>query len=371
MTRQPVYIAPKRDNVARAVLHRSGITAVDKLAVVTPTAAKNDNITGVMAASAHYYAVAPGNRYGPVTPTQGSGAITPTLNKTIDIAIAQVTGAEWYDIFFSTDAQPLWVGRITESMRANGCAITAVGTAASVYQVETVQVTAGASAAGTLVITVTGAPLTGGAKAVNCDVAEGDDAAAVAVKIRAALNADADVGAAYTAGGSTDSVTLTADAGADNDATLEITLTDADSTSVTFGASGNTTWGIAPGKVNVRLVGTGVADNADPFKFNNAYTPASVTAVDCSDRAHAHVYVSVAVTDLRSAPTLILVPFIKNYTSSNFAMGTPQTITLLTANNKSLMQIFDVDVNGASGLVVLVDTITGQGTAATVHIELS
>jgi hypothetical protein len=370
---QPVFVTARRDNAKSAILHRSAIAAVDRLTSPTPTAAKNDNITGVMAAAAHYYGISAGNRYGAATPVLGAGTITPTVNKTVDVAIEQVTGAEWYDVFYSTAAAPLWLGRITEAMRANGCAITAVGTAAAVYQVETVQVTHIADSAGTLVLTITGAPLAGGAKIVNCDVAASDTAAQVAVKVRAALSADADVGAAYTAGGSTDYVSATAKVGAANDATLEIALTDADSTGVTFGASVNTTWGIDPGKCSVRLVGTGVATNAAPFTANNAFTPAAtgITAIDCAGKTTAHIYTKCAVTDLRSLPTLKIAPFIKNYTTGDFAQGTVVDIAPMSDVSHGLIQVSDVDVNGASGLVVLVHTITGQGTTATIHVELS
>jgi hypothetical protein len=80
-----------------------------------------------MANAEHKVAVAPGNIYGSagVTPIV---TVTPTLNKTVDITMPQVVGATYYDIFFSTDAAPLWLGRVTEAERATGVAITAVGT---------------------------------------------------------------------------------------------------------------------------------------------------------------------------------------------------------------------------------------------------
>jgi hypothetical protein len=371
---QPVFITGRRDNGDRSslLLHRDGVTSADKLATVTPTAAKNDNITGVMAASAHYFAVAPGNRYGPVTPTKGSGTITPTLNKTVDVAITQVTGAEWYDIFYSTDAEPKWVGRVTEAMRANGCAITAVGTSAAVYQVETATVVGTVTGAGNAAVVVTANGMTGSPKTINVTVEIGDNAAAVAGKIRTALAADSAVAALFGVSGTGATVVLTKLAGAANDATLNISVDNGTCTGLTTAAtSANTTWGIDPGKVNVRLVGTGAATNADPFKFNNAYTPASVAAINCDGKTTAHVLIKLAVTDLRSAPTLVLLPFLKNYTSGDFVQHTAQTITLLTAAGKCLEQTFDVDVNGASGFVVLIDTITGEGAACTIHVELS
>ena len=41
---------------------------------------------------------------------------------------AQSAGATVYDLFLSTAAAPLWVARITETQRAAGVTITAVGT---------------------------------------------------------------------------------------------------------------------------------------------------------------------------------------------------------------------------------------------------
>lgn len=109
------------------ISHRSALTAVDKCPAITITAADQAGVVGVMAAAEHKVAVSPGNEYGPV----GASvivAVTPTVNKTVDVTIPQSTDATYYDVFFSTDAAPKWVGRVTEAQRAAGCAITAVGT---------------------------------------------------------------------------------------------------------------------------------------------------------------------------------------------------------------------------------------------------
>jgi len=258
------YEIMKRDttklsqNRTAGVLHRSAIAAVDKLANVTITAADQAGVVGVMANAVHRVAVAPGNKWG----TVGASAIvtvTPTLDKTVDITVPQSAGAEYYDVFFSTDAAPLWLGRVTEAQRAAGCAITAVGV---------------------------------------------------------------------------------------------------------VGAGGSA------GVVNVRLVGTGIATTNAVFAQNNAYTPASVTEIDTTGRQKAYIYVKSAVTDLRSAPTLTIIPFLKNQISGEFHQGTAQAVLLLSALGQSLEQVFEVDVDGATGLVVLVGTISGQGATATIHVEL-
>jgi hypothetical protein len=110
--------------------HRSAVTAVDKCIVAAVTIADQTGTVGVMAAVEHKCCVAPGNIYGSagVSPIV---TVTPTVNKTVDVSIAQVVGATYYDIFFSTDAAPLWVGRVTEAQRLSGIAITAVGTTAA------------------------------------------------------------------------------------------------------------------------------------------------------------------------------------------------------------------------------------------------
>lgn len=121
-----------------------------------------------------------------------------------------------------------------------------------VKQVETVQVTAGASAAGDLVVRVTAAGMTNSPKDVTVPVTTDDDTAAeVAAKIRTALAADVDVSAFFTVGGTSDNVILTAKLEAANDGTLAIALQDADSSGVTFGASGNTTAGVVHDKISV------------------------------------------------------------------------------------------------------------------------
>ncbi len=117
---------------------------------------------------------------------------------------------------------------------------------APVQQVETVAVTNPSSGVGTLVVTVTGAGLDGGSKQVNTAVTGDDNTAAlVAAKVRDAISADQDVAALFTVSGADADVILTAKTAAADDATLEITLTNADSTGVTFGASANTTAGVA------------------------------------------------------------------------------------------------------------------------------
>lgn len=123
---------------------------------------------------------------------------------------------------------------------------------APVTQIETISVTHKADLKGTIVIAVTAANMTNSPKSVNVSVDENDSTVnLVAAKIRAALTADADVGAFFTVSGSDAEVNLTAKTDAANDATMAMALTDAPASGVTVGASQNTTAGVALDKVSV------------------------------------------------------------------------------------------------------------------------
>lgn len=135
------------------------------------------------------------------------------------------------------------------SVSAVGSAITVnLATNAGTAQVETATVGSGASASADVIVTVTGAGITGSPLAVNVAVTNGDTAAQVATKIRAALNATAAITALYTVGGTGADVTLTKTVAAANDGTLNVAIDGTtNSTGVADAASSaNTTAGVAP-----------------------------------------------------------------------------------------------------------------------------
>lgn len=243
---------------ATGTLHRSAITATDKLAVITITAA--DSATaGSLTAVSHGIGVAPGNIYG----TVGMSAlvtVTPTVNKSIDITIPQCAGATYYDICLSTaPTAPLWVARVTEAQRAAGCAVTAVGT---------------------------------------------------------------------------------------------------------VGAGGSA------GVVNVQVVGTGIASTNAVFAQNNAYTPATPTAVNCTGVMKVRVLVKVALTDLRAAPSLNLIPFMQNKTDTTiWHQGTITPVLLVAGIGQSFYQEFEMYVDGTPGLVILISSVVGQGAAVSIWVD--
>jgi hypothetical protein len=258
-----IFTIPVNANRNGGILHRNAITAVDKL--VTPTVGEASAVTesgSSLPASALNYTVSAGNRWGPTVPA-ALQAVTPTLHQAVRFAITQVAGAVYYDIFLSTDAAPLWVGRITEAQRAaGGFIISTVGT--------------------------------------------------------------------VTAGG-----------------------------------------GAPAGSIDIGIVGTGLAWNVNPFAANNAYTPATPTLIDCAGYSRAHIHVELAVTDLRSLPTLGIIPFFQDQTSNaDWFAGAVKTVNLLTAVGQPLENDIELDVDGATGLAVLIDTISGQGAACSIWVEL-
>jgi hypothetical protein len=260
-----VVDAGQNANRNAGVLHRSAINATDVLAVAgTLTLTAQTEAGSVLANVAYHVLVSAGNRWGNALVGADPGAITPTASQAIRCAFAQVTGAEWYDIFLSTAVNPLWVGRITEAQRAaGGFIISTVGT--------------------------------------------------------------------VTAGG-----------------------------------------GAPAGGVDLGAIGTGLASNVNPFAVNNAYRPTTVTPIACGGFGTAHLHIKLAVTDLRSLPTLVVTPFYQDQTSTtDWFQGAQQTLTFLTAAGQPLCQNLDLTVAGATGLVVLVQAITGQGAAVSIWVELS
>lgn len=242
--------------------HRTGVNAADKLATpVQPTLAAVTEAGSTLANVAYNVSLSAGNRWGS-TPGGVTQAITPTASQAVRVTIAQVAGAEWYDVFLSTGANPLWVGRITEAQRASGgFIISAVGV--------------------------------------------------------------------VSAGG-----------------------------------------GAGAGQVDLGIVGTGLANNVNPFLANNAYRLSNAPELTFQDYQIAYVYPNFSVTDLRSLPTLVYSLFLKNGTTGNYHLAQTQTVNLLTATQQPQLQIFRHVVEGAAGLIVLVDSITGQGASVDFAVEL-
>lgn len=265
---QPVHNQRERwsrPSVANGLIsHRSSITAADKLAVPgTITRAAVTESGSTLANSAYNMAAAAYNRWGSSGPGTKPSSLTPTANQAINMAFAQVTGADGYDLFLSTDANPKWVGRITEAQRAaGGFIISTVGT-----------VTAGGSA--------------------------------------------------------------------------------------------------AAGSVDIGIPGTGLDCTVNPFATNNAVRPDNVTPLDTRNREYIDLLVQLTITDLRSLPSLVLTGYQRNDSStSNWHQFWTQTVSILTAVQQPLEQMFRVTVGGAANVVFLVDSIAGQGASVDLWVDL-
>lgn len=115
--------------------HRTAVVSAD--VVILPTLATTADVaTGgsLVKGTSYKTTVAPGNTFG-------SGGATNILTQAtasdgndthcVDLTVPAVTGATYFDVFLSTDAQPLWVARVTETQRAAGAKVTAVGTVTS------------------------------------------------------------------------------------------------------------------------------------------------------------------------------------------------------------------------------------------------
>jgi hypothetical protein len=251
-----------RTNLA---IHRSAVTAADKLAVPAQLTGADVATGGSLNFNTTYkYNIAANTLLGPTTcPTAASQATANDASAThvVRITTVQTPHAVSYDIFLSTDAAPLWVARISEAQRAAGCTITAVGTVSA---------------------TTPGANL-----------------------------------------------------------------------------------------VDVRVVGTGVASTAAPFGFNNAYDTTGITAVSCVGYTTALIQIKLSVTDLRSAPTIAYIVLGQiQQTGTDWINLAANAPSVLTALRTPLQALSTISIQGCTNLVVLVDTLTGQGASVDVYVDL-
>ena len=115
-----------------------------------------------------------------------------------------------------------------------------------ISQIETITATAGESTgAGNITMTITSATMENSPKAVVVPIVEDDGVNDVGLALRTALEADEDVSAYFTVSGVDASAILTVIDPLANDTTLAFGFIDTATTGVTFGASTNTTAGVA------------------------------------------------------------------------------------------------------------------------------
>lgn len=119
----------------------------------------------------------------------------------------------------------------------------------TVKQIETATVIGTIGTSGNATITVTARGMSNSPKAVSVAVTSGDDASAVALKVRNALAYDTDVSTLFLVSGATDKVILTKHIAAANDTTLNIAIANGTCTGLTA----------APTSANT-LAGTGLSN---------------------------------------------------------------------------------------------------------------
>lgn len=132
--------------------------------------------------------------------------------------------------------------------------------------------------------------------------------------------------------------------------------------------------GVSPGagKIQVNVVGTGVASTANPFANNNAYNVAGITPIDCTGALTAIVHVALSVTDLRLLPTLSYVVLLAPVNQPGvYYQLNPQGPAILTATRTPLKIILGLNVFGAAEMIVIVYGLSGQGAAVDVWVDLN
>ena len=129
--------------------------------------------------------------------------------------------------------------------------------------------------------------------------------------------------------------------------------------------------GGSAGVVNVQVVGTGQASTSVDFAYNNAYTTTGITEISCVGKLKAYAHVKFSLTDLRTLPSLVIVPFFQNGNENTWYNGQAQTVLLQSGSpGQSFNQVFEFNVDSAENMIVLIDAITGQGASVSVEVEL-
>lgn len=138
-----------------------------------------------------------------------------------------------------------------------------------VYQVETAVIVGTITLGGNMSVTVTAAGMTGSPKTLSVAVLLNDTASQVAAKVRTALEADEDVTAMFTVGGTGANVILTALQSAANDATLNIAYDNDTCTGLTPDASSNNTTAGVKGDYKGVMVGNTCVDTTNHDIYEN------------------------------------------------------------------------------------------------------
>jgi hypothetical protein len=85
----------------------------------------------------------------------------------------------------------------------------------------------------------------------------------------------------------------------------------------------------------------------------------------------AHIQVAVTLTDLFTAPTLSVVPFLYNDTDGFYHQATAVSMSLLTAVGQAQRQDFVIQTDGASRMVVCFGSFAGNQLTASAWLQLA
>lgn len=230
---------------------------------------------------------------------------------------------------------------------------TASGTiTAAVAQVETATAAGTITLAGNATVVVTGAALENSPKTFSVAVALNDTAADWAGKVRAALSADENIADAYTVGGASTAISLTAINAVANDATLNISIDNGTCTGITTAAtSANTTAGVASGAGNVLVTVTGAGITGSPLAVNVAVA-AGDTAATWAGKVRSALGAVTAITDL--------------YTVGGASASITLTRITPAANDATLnIALANGTSTGVSAAATSADTTAGSITSST------
>lgn len=184
----------------------------------------------------------------PVIKVYGNGTIILTVNTT-NITLNSVVDYVTVD----SDLMDCYKDTVLQNNNMiGGFPVLAVGTnniswSSGVVQIETATVVGTITTAGNATVIVTAVGVTGSPITYSVAVALSDTATLVAGKIITVLQADANLTAVYTVGGTGANITLTRKTPASNDTTLNINIANGTCAGLTASpTSANTTAGVAP-----------------------------------------------------------------------------------------------------------------------------
>lgn len=130
-------------------------------------------------------------------------------------------------------------------------------------QAASANTTAGVQSSGNATVTVTAAGMPNSPKAISVPVLDGDNAGAIASKIRSALNSDVNVSAMFTVSGADENVILTKIADSANDATLNIAVANGTCNGIVNDATSNDTQAgiLGSGTATVTVTAAGMSNS--------------------------------------------------------------------------------------------------------------